>query len=70
MDQHGRHPDRGLPVRPRLEILADLGDDAIRIQAETFARLVSGQIAETIGPAAGQDPLAHYLRVVTDKTAR
>jgi heptaprenyl diphosphate synthase len=49
-------------------ILADLGDEAIRIQAETFSRLVSGQIAETIGPAPGQDPLAHYLRVVTEKT--
>ena len=50
------------------QILADLGDEAIRIQAETFSRLVSGQIAETIGPAPGEDPLAHYLRVVTEKT--
>jgi heptaprenyl diphosphate synthase len=50
-------------------ILADLGEDAIRIQADTFAQLVSGQIAETVGPAAGQDPLDHYLRVVRDKTA-
>jgi heptaprenyl diphosphate synthase len=49
-------------------ILADLGDEAIRIQAETFSRLVSGQIAETIGPGPGEDPLAHYLRVVTEKT--
>jgi geranylgeranyl pyrophosphate synthase len=50
-------------------ILADLGEDAIRIQADTFSQLVSGQIAETIGPAPGQDPLDHYLRVVRDKTA-
>lgn len=50
-------------------ILADLGTAAIRIQADTFSQLVSGQIAETIGPAAGQDPLDHYLRVVRDKTA-
>ena len=50
-------------------ILADLGDEAIRIQAETFSRLVSGQIAETIGPQDGADPLEHYLRVVRDKTA-
>ena len=50
-------------------ILAGLGPDAIRIQAETFSRLVSGQIAETVGPAPGQDPLEHYLRVVADKTA-
>jgi heptaprenyl diphosphate synthase len=50
-------------------ILADLGTDAIRIQAETFTRLVSGQVAETLGPRPGQDPLAHYMRVVEDKTA-
>jgi heptaprenyl diphosphate synthase len=50
-------------------ILADLGPEAIRIQAETFAQLVSGQVAETLGPRPGQDPLAHYLRVVEDKTA-
>jgi heptaprenyl diphosphate synthase len=50
-------------------ILADLGEDAIRIQADTFSQLVSGQIAETVGPAPGQDPLDHYLRVVRDKTA-
>jgi len=50
-------------------ILADLGDEAIRIQADTFSQLVSGQIAETIGPAPGADPLEHYLRVVRDKTA-
>ena len=50
-------------------IVADLGEDAIRIQAETFAQLVHGQIAETIGPRPGQDLLEHYLRVVKDKTA-
>ncbi|HEY1344837.1 MAG TPA: polyprenyl synthetase family protein, partial [Streptosporangiaceae bacterium] len=50
-------------------ILADLGDEAIRIQADTFSQLVSGQIAETIGPEDGADPLEHYLRVVRDKTA-
>ena len=50
-------------------LLAQLGADAVRIQAETFTRLVSGQIAETIGPQAGRDPLEHYLRVVKEKTA-
>jgi len=49
-------------------ILAGLGAEAIRIQAETFARLVHGQMAETTGPRAGEDPLDHYWRVVTDKT--
>jgi heptaprenyl diphosphate synthase len=50
-------------------ILADLGAEAIRIQAETFGRLVTGQIAETIGPRPGDDPLDHYLSVITEKTA-
>ena len=50
-------------------ILAELGTEAIRIQAETFAQLVSGQVAETLGPRPGQDPLAHYLNVVENKTA-
>jgi heptaprenyl diphosphate synthase len=50
-------------------ILADLGAEAIRIQAETFGRLVTGQIAETVGPAPGSDPLEHYLYVVNEKTA-
>ena len=51
------------------QILSELGDEAIRIQADTFTRLVSGQIAETLGPQPGEDPLAHYLRVVEEKTA-
>jgi heptaprenyl diphosphate synthase len=49
-------------------ILADLGPQAIRIQAETFTRLVTGQMAETIGVRPGQDPLDHYMRVITEKT--
>jgi heptaprenyl diphosphate synthase len=49
-------------------ILADLGPEAIRIQAETFSRLVAGQMAETIGPPPGQDPLDHYMYVITEKT--
>jgi heptaprenyl diphosphate synthase len=51
------------------KILADLGPDAVRIQAETFTRLVTGQIRETVGPRPGQDPLEHYMNVVTEKTA-
>ncbi len=43
------------------QILADLGSEAIRIQAETFSRLVTGQVAETVGPAPGADPFEHYL---------
>ena len=51
------------------QMLAALGAEAVGIQADTFARLVGGQIAETIGPPPGQDPLQHYLHVVKDKTA-
>ena len=50
------------------DMLADLGSAAVHLQAQTFERLVIGQIMETQGPAAGQDPLAHYLSVVSDKT--
>ena len=49
-------------------ILADLGPEAIRIQAETFGRLVDGQLAETVGVRPGQDPLDHYMHVITEKT--
>jgi heptaprenyl diphosphate synthase len=50
------------------DILADLGPDAVRVQARTLERLVTGQIRETVGPAAGADPVAHYLEVLADKT--
>jgi len=49
-------------------IVAGLGPEAVRIQAETFGRLVLGQIRETAGPQPGEDPLVHYLSVVADKT--
>ena len=51
------------------ELLADLGPEAVRIQARTFERLVTGQIRETVGPLNGEDALEHYLSVVADKTA-
>lgn len=50
------------------QILADLGPEAVRLQAETFERLVSGQIHETVGPQAGADPVAHHIQVLADKT--
>jgi heptaprenyl diphosphate synthase len=50
------------------QILADLGPEAVRIQAETFERLCIGQINETVGPLDGQDPVKHHLSVLADKT--
>lgn len=49
-------------------LVADLGTEAVRIQAETFAWLVHGQIKETVGPREAEDLLDHYLKVVADKT--
>jgi heptaprenyl diphosphate synthase len=49
-------------------LLADIGPEAVRLQASTFERLVIGQIMETQGPRNGEDPLQHYLQVVADKT--
>ncbi len=50
------------------ELTADLGAEAVRIQARTFTHLVEGQILETVKPGPGEDPIAHYLEVVAGKT--
>ena len=50
------------------KILADLGPQAVRIQAETFERLVIGQLRETTGPVNGEDPVQHHLDVLAGKT--
>jgi heptaprenyl diphosphate synthase len=50
------------------DILADLGPEAVRIQARTFERLCTGQIRETVGPDHGMDPVKHHLQVLADKT--
>jgi heptaprenyl diphosphate synthase len=46
-----------------------LGPDAVRVIAETFAQLVTGQMRETRGAAEGVDSIEHYLKVVHEKTA-
>ena len=50
------------------QLLADLGPEAVRLQAFTFERLVIGQILETQGSSKGRTPLEHYLAVISDKT--
>jgi heptaprenyl diphosphate synthase len=50
------------------KLVAALGEEAIMLQANTFERLCLGQLHETIGPREGQDPIAHYISVLSDKT--
>lgn len=49
-------------------LVASLGQQAITLQAATFERLCLGQMRETVGPKPGQEPIAHYLSVLADKT--
>ena len=50
------------------DIASDLGTEIVRLQARTFERLCTGQIRETVGPAAGEDPVEHHLAVLAGKT--
>ena len=45
-----------------------LGQAAMKRQAEVFERLVLGQMRETVGPKPEDDPVEHYLTVLSDKT--
>jgi heptaprenyl diphosphate synthase len=49
-------------------LTADLGPVAVRVIAETFAELVTGQMRETRGPRPDEDPVQHYLAVIAEKT--
>lgn len=51
------------------QLLADLGPEAVRLQALTFERLVIGQITETQGHTDGKSQIDHYISVIADKTA-
>lgn len=46
-----------------------LGPEAVRVIADTFAQLVTGQMRETRGAAEHIDAIDHYLKVVYEKTA-
>ncbi|GFG72146.1 geranylgeranyl pyrophosphate synthase [Mycolicibacter senuensis] len=54
-------------------LVSRLGPEAVRIIAETFAQLVTGQMRETRGlaqgAADGAAAIEHYLKVVYEKTA-
>jgi heptaprenyl diphosphate synthase len=45
-----------------------LGEESLILQADTFERLCLGQLHETIGPNESEDPIAHYIQVMADKT--
>jgi heptaprenyl diphosphate synthase len=49
-------------------LVSRLGPTAVRVIAETFAELVTGQMRETRGAAEGVDSVDHYLQVVHEKT--
>ena len=49
-------------------LIASLGDRGLELQADTFERLCLGQLHETVGPRPGEDPIAHYIQVLADKT--
>jgi heptaprenyl diphosphate synthase len=50
-------------------LVSRLGPDAVRVIAETFAQLVTGQMRETRGAAGQTGAVEHYLKVVHEKTA-
>ncbi len=50
------------------ELVAGLGPEAVKIQAQTFVRLCSGQIRDDRPAPKGVDPIDYYLGVLADKT--
>ncbi|MEU3056479.1 polyprenyl synthetase family protein [Streptomyces griseus] len=50
-------------------LAAGLGPDMVRFNADVAAVLVDGQLRELTGPAEGEDPVQHFFRVTTGKTA-
>lgn len=50
------------------QIVSRLGGKALSLQADTFERLCLGQLHETLGPQNNEDPIAHYIQVLADKT--
>ena len=50
-------------------LVSRLGPEAVRLIAETFAQLVTGQMRETRGVAEVSDSIEQYLKVVYEKTA-
>lgn len=50
------------------QVGSHLGEESLKLQADTFERLCLGQLHETIGPSEFEDAIAHYIQVMADKT--
>ena len=50
------------------QVGSHLGEESLKLQADTFERLCLGQLHETIGPGESEDAIAHYIQVMADKT--
>lgn len=50
------------------QVGSHLGEESLKLQADTFERLCLGQLHETIGPSESDDAVAHYIQVMADKT--
>ncbi|HHU09308.1 MAG TPA: polyprenyl synthetase family protein [Intrasporangiaceae bacterium] len=50
------------------ELVADLGAEAVKIQARTFVRLCAGQIRDDRPHPGDGDPIEYYLGILADKT--
>lgn len=50
------------------QVGSQLGEESLKLQADTFERLCLGQLHETIGPAESEDAIGHYIQVMADKT--
>jgi heptaprenyl diphosphate synthase len=48
-------------------VVSELGVEAVRLQATTFERLCLGQLHETVGPGPDDDPVEHYLQVLSTR---
>ena len=49
-------------------LMSSLQTTLTSLHAETFTRLVTGQLNETLGPRPEDDPIEHYVQVLADKT--
>lgn len=50
------------------ELVAGLGPEAVKIQAQTFVRLCAGQIRDDRPHPGSADPVGYYLQILADKT--